>query len=251
MLDVLHELRTREFVAALEEQRAQGQKNLERPNWLWDALIGSAATLGRVPCLCILESKRAKYQWHAVESLDDSKLEALVLDIYTEAGVRFRNRKSAWAGKNRRLICDEGGPDAVKRRWLGLPVKEACNYLARFAGVSSKYARNIGMDVARTDFMDTAALDWRLLTILRRVNPALPPIRGKGYLEIEAYARKLACCLRISLWEFDRTLFSKYEALKDRLDIRDKDGGRRRRTMVNCGGKLPNCPYAAPVVRAF
>ena len=215
-IDAIKRIRTESFLKNMDNIRREGQSTFVQPDWIWTALIKSAATLGRVPKMEVLESLRHKWSWNSIVDFSDAKLIGAIEDVYEKSGVRFASRKAKWSAKNRSFIARAGGPIEFKKKWLRADRDTAISMLDEFKGVSKKYARNIGMDVGDSRFENCVALDVRLLTILRSINPKLRD-KGRWYEETEEYFRYLATKIGISPWSLDRTIFRSYEELKSEL----------------------------------
>lgn len=235
-LALIRAVRTNELIEKIEAERERGKKLFSRPDWIWVSLLEAAATLGRTPrnMRCLLSVLGKRFGWAQVADLTDADLSTSLEQVYLQHGVRFRNRKIAWAKSNRKYLKNYGDPQKFKERWINEDLNAAINLLVEFSGVSAKYARNIGMVACDARFMNCAALDTRILRLLRTINPRLPTT-GDWYHHTEAYMQELASRLEMTTWDLDRTMYQCYSELLRGIEF-DSSG-----TSVRSPVYGPNC----------
>jgi hypothetical protein len=112
-------------------------------------------------------------------------------------------QKARWLGSNFRVIELGGGVNAVTRNALRLTNRqEKMDFMARFAGIGAKYARNVWMDIYDPTFREAVAIDARIQEISTALGYTF-----KTYEEHEAFYVTIAKDAGLERWELDRLLY--------------------------------------------
>ncbi len=208
-LNGVKKLRTPELIKELNDIKDNGKKAFAHEDWIWRSLITSFCTLGRVPPDGVIPRVQVELYWEKIKGMNEKD----VANILQKYNIRFHKRKAKWLLENRELLVKKGLLK-FKNKWKNESIDDAIKMLMQFAGISHKYARNIGMDAADCRFENSAAIDSRVYNILLRINPKLPnPCNTRNYLANEMFLRGLAKEIGISPWELDRIIFWQYKKI--------------------------------------
>jgi hypothetical protein len=195
-------------------------KDLDRPDWLWHALLVSASTLGSSRGYKGLIENKENYNRVTFDNLAKLPQQGrhLVLgETLNAAKVRMAAIKAARLAKNFDCIVQLGGPLAAKQDLLS---RNGCaakiEFLRRFAGVGAKYSRNIMMDVYHPDFWETIAVDARVKEVSKCLGISF---KNNEYEEHERFYLGAAHEAGIQGWELDRLIYSFKEEFLRALSI--------------------------------
>jgi hypothetical protein len=171
------------------EEKKHEQTHWESPDFIWEALLASAATMGNPLGYELIRnsSLHDPIRYAALRALStDDERQTVLADCLGKAQVRFSATKTQRLIANLRRIESEGGPEAIKKE-LNLRVGSAAKieFLRTFEGIGPKYARNMMMDVYHEDFRDSE----------------------KDYAGAESFFLNVAHEAGLSGWELDRLLF--------------------------------------------
>jgi hypothetical protein len=87
-------------------------------------------------------------------------------------------------------------------------VRAKINWMQQFDGIGEKYARNIWMDIRAPAFVDSIAVDSRLMSV-----GLILGMDSHVYKEQEAFFLEMASEAGISGWEADRLIYNFREEL--------------------------------------
>lgn len=101
----------------IEKAKRAARKTGEAPEWIWEGLVGSAATWGSIRGIKLLECPELHelVRWRTLARLDKSKLRGQLHRALKAAGVRMYERKVGYLLRNFRLLESMGGPRKAQR----------------------------------------------------------------------------------------------------------------------------------------
>ena len=205
-MDSLRQI-TPEMRDSLAAMKQEGERELERPDFVWHILLQSFATWGGTRGWAGFIENQDNYgrvTFDALSKLDPDDRPIVLLEVFQAAKIRYAKTKANLMVLNYDLIAKMGGPLEAKRQALAQEGKEGkIAFMRRFHGIGDKYARNIWMDVYHPDFYDTLAVDLRI----RRITKALG-YSFKTYEEEERYYQDIADEAGLQGWELDRLLYN-------------------------------------------
>jgi|GEM_PF-1480203 len=197
-----------EMRAKLEERKRAGCKDLDRHDWVWNALLGSFPTMGSSRGYDGLIANRSNYNRVTFEALSAltpaDRLERLET-VLLAAKVRMPRQKAKWLHANYEMIVQMGGLEEARRLALAqVGTRAKFAFLTRFHGIRDKYGRNIWMDCYHPDFRETIAIDERIKQVTRALGYAPDAF---GYAEHERFYQAIAREAGLQGWELDRLLY--------------------------------------------
>lgn len=211
----------------LRKRKKEGERELERPNFVWHLLLQSFATWGGSRGWEGLIGTRENYDRVTFGTLSRLGPEARLREleeVFLAAGVRYARMKADLMAENHDLVAEMGGPEEAKRLAFAQEGRAAkIAFMKRFRGIGDKYARNIWMDCYHPDFRDAVAVDERI----KKVTEALG-YSFAGYDDHERFYRGVAAEAALEPWEVDRLL---YNHLDEFLAVVDTDGEERPRDL--------------------
>jgi hypothetical protein len=190
----------------IQKIKSDAEKKWAEPNFIWERLLGAAATLGNARGAKLVHDDKLHdpVRYPALLPLTEEKRIDVLTRSLRAAQVRMAVLKAKRLAANFKRIKDEGGPDAIK---LQLEDKagreEKIAYLQTFDGIGPKYARDIMMDAYHPDFRDSIALDVRVKKVADALGIDVAPYEAAEQFFIAAAARA-----GINRWELDRLLYT-------------------------------------------
>lgn len=182
-------------------------KNLDSPDFIWNALLGSFSTMGNSRGYLGLIKNRDNFDrlsFSAVSPLTVEERIPYIEEVLRDAKVRMPRRKARWLSENCEIIKNLGGTEAAKQKALNCVGKEAkIAFLRGFKGIGDKYARNIWMDVYHSDFHDSIAIDARINGISKAIGYLFA-----NYSDHELFYIEIAQESGLQGWELDRLLYN-------------------------------------------
>lgn len=190
------------------EQKKREQAHWDSTDFIWEALLASAATMGSARGYELIRDPNLHdpVRYAALRALSSDEQRQTVLgDCLAKAHVRFAEQKTERLMANFRRIESDGGPEAIKRELNSRSGSAGkIEFLRTFKGIGEKYARNMMMDVYHEDFRDSIAVDARLKKVMSAVGLTFS---AKDYDEAESFFLEAAHEAGLSGWELDRLLF--------------------------------------------
>jgi hypothetical protein len=196
-----------EHAGALECSKAAAVEHGGHPDWPWNGIVLSAATLG------------GSWRWDKrVKPIYDAELSWAVLgglsmeqrqERFNKVG-RYWPRTSAFLERMYGRLLQEGGPGVTRSKLAVMTGSETITFWSAFDGVGPKYARNIMMDVYHPNFRRTYfAIDSRIQKLL----PVLGYCGPMRYDAMETFLTELAADIGIDGWDLDRLLYQRHDDL--------------------------------------
>ncbi|GAB1421909.1 hypothetical protein MASR2M15_21080 [Anaerolineales bacterium] len=194
----------------LDERKQQGEALLKRDDFVWQALLNSMSTWGKFRYSELMENE-ALYSMVVYDSisgiLDHNKRHEILLEAFTEAGLRYQTSKAKYMTLNYNLIQEKGGIDKAKQEYLSKSnIEEKKQFWKAFHGIGPKYSRNIPMDIYDKDFRDSIAVDERLKGIAEKLG--FKDKEQSDYALMERFFLDVAKECKLTGWEIDRILFN-------------------------------------------
>jgi hypothetical protein len=190
----------------LEERKRAGAKDLDRHDWIWNALLGSFSTMGNSRGYDGLIANRANYSrvtFEALSGLGPAERLQRLDTVLRAAGVRMPGKKAGWLQANCAVIVGMGGLEEVRRQALAqIGTQAKLAFLMQFEGIGPKYGRNIWMDSYHPDFRETIAIDERIRQVTAALGYSIGP-----YAEHERFYQAIAHEAGLQGWELDRLLY--------------------------------------------
>jgi len=201
------------------EASKREHKHWASPDFIWEALLLSAATWGNAQGGRLVHEAafHDPIRYKALQALaSDTQRREVLADCLTKAKVRYAARKVEYLVENFRRIEASGGPEAVKKELISQPGAGAkIKFLDTFKGIGPKYARNMMMDVYHEDFRDSIAIDVRLQKVLSTLGIEF---NDAGYRPAESFLVEVAHEAGLNGWELDRLLFSHIDEVLELID---------------------------------
>lgn len=199
---------TAQMRAELESQKAKGNRDMKRLDFIWRSLLQSFATWGNSRGWDGLIENSENYDRIAFEALSrlsgEDRIQRLK-ETLTRAKVRRSNIKASYLFENFETIERMGGLTAAKEAAMSRPGRSGkIAFMQQFKGIGPKYARNIWMDVYHPEFRDSVAVDERIKSITEKIGYSF------GDHEYEAHERfyqEIAREAGLEPWEVDRVLY--------------------------------------------
>jgi uncharacterized protein (DUF433 family)/endonuclease III len=185
------------------------------PDFIWDALVRTTATMGNSRGAELLANPElhARIRYSALRGLAPAAREEALIGALRAAGVRMPARKTEWLLENFERIEARGGPEAVKEQLESFPGRSGkIAFLKTFRGIGDKQARNLMMDVYHPDFRNSIAVDERITRVSARLGLALANDR-----EAEEFFLEVARSAGMEGWELDRLLYHYNREVLDAL----------------------------------
>lgn len=206
LVDALKQI-TPEMQKKLEGLKKWGEEKLEQPDFVWDALLRSFATLGGSVGYSELIENEENYRrvtFDALSKVDAGERTSILEDVFLTAKIRYPYDKVKYMTNNYDLMVELGGPVEAKRQALAQESKETkIAFMKRFKNIGDKYGRNIWMDAYHPDFRDTIAIDSRIQDITEALGRSF-----KTYEEEERFYQEIANEVGLQSWELDRLLYN-------------------------------------------
>lgn len=203
----------REHAGALESLKVAAVEHGSHPDWPWNGIVLSAATLG------------GSWRWDKrVKPIYDVELSWAALDgLWMEERQerfnlvgRYWRRTGAFLERMYARLLQEGGPGVTRSNLAVMTGRETLTFWLAFDGVGPKYARNIMMDVYHPSFRQSYfAIDSRIQKLL----PTLGYSGPKRYDAMEAFLTELAGEVGIDGWDMDRLLYQRHDDLVARITL--------------------------------
>lgn len=191
----------------LDELKARGARDRERPDFVWYFLLTSFSTMGSSRGFDGLMSDPENFaalSYETIRALSPTERRSVIEQRLRKAKIRMPAKKAGWLAENFNRIEGMGGLSRATAIAHEQPNREAkIAFLKQFKGIADKYARNIWMDVYHPDFHDAVAIDQRI----KNVSAALG-IAPKSYAEHERFYQDLAAEAGLQAWELDRVLYA-------------------------------------------
>lgn len=198
---------TPEMQEKIEGLKRWGEDKLERPDFVWDALLRSFSVLGGTAGYSGLIGNEENYRrvtFDALSKIDADTRASILEEVFLTAKIRYPYDKAKYMASNYDLMVELGGPVEAKRQALAQEGKEAkITFMKRFKNVGDKFGRNIWMDVYHPDFHDTIAIDLRIKKVTKTLGYSF-----KTFEEEERFYQEIAEEAGISGWELDRLLYN-------------------------------------------
>lgn len=181
----------------------------QKDDWLWHLLLSSMSTMGNSRGYAGLIENMDNYalvSYNNLLPLDQAtRLNNIQLGL-SNANVRRYKLKTKWLLKNYEFIQDCGGVETIQN-FILQSVGRDCKIqlLKLFEGIGDKYARNIFMDMCHEDFINSVAIDERLIDISDSLEIARNQI---SYLEHENLFIEIANDAGLNPWQMDRLLYN-------------------------------------------
>lgn len=201
-----------EFVRELEEEKRRGATLWEKPDFIWEALLGSMATMGDSRGKRLVEDVdlHQRVVFSALGTLSPARRFRVLENTMRQAEVRWYRKKARWLADNFSRLVADGGPEGAKQTLESCPGREAMmRFLRSFRGIGEKYARNVMMDAFHPCFRESIAFDARL----KNVSAALG-VQFSDYRQAEEFFLDVAHQAELSGWELDRLIYKGYERIK-------------------------------------
>jgi hypothetical protein len=204
--------------AELESQK-EGNRDWERPDFVWRSLLQSFATWGNSRGWDGLIENSQNYDRVAFEALSglssEDRLQRLK-ETLARAKVYRSAPKANYLSENFEIIERMGGLIAAKEAAVSQPGKAGkMAFMQQFKGIGPKYARNIWMDVYHPEFHNSVAVDERIKSITKKLGYSF------GDHEYEAHERfyqEIAREAGLEPWEVDRILYHFRKEIENRLE---------------------------------
>lgn len=191
----------------LRKRKKEGERELERPDFVWHLLLQSFSTWGGSRGWAGLIGTRENYErvtFEALSRLDPESRVRELEEVFLVAGVRYARMKAPLMSKNHDLVAEMGGPEEAKRLAFAQEGRAAkIAFMKRFHGVRHKYSRNIWMDSYHPDFRDAVAVDERIKKVTEALGYSFP-----SYDEYERFYQGVAAEVGLEPWEVDRLLYN-------------------------------------------
>lgn len=190
----------------LQELKANARSLRLRKDLLWYLLVQSAATHGGSVGWDRLSSDPrllASISYSALKRLATGSREARILETLRRAKIRMQSIKAPRLAANFTRIERMGGVTRATKYMLGLSTHdEKYQFIRTFAGIGTKYGRDIWMGICDPSFRFTVAVDARLKRVARALG-----FQQRGYAATEEFFRAIARDASIDPWELDRLLY--------------------------------------------
>jgi len=188
-------------------QMKGGKRNLDRPDFIWHALLGSFATMGNSKGFSRLVKDQKNYNRISFSTLKKLKTRRArkkrIQEVCKGAGIRWPDRKAAWIIDCFEMIQQLGGLKRTKDKLLSAQGRDdKMRFLRQFPGIGPKYSRDIMMDVYDKDFRNSIALDTRVKSISKELG-----LSFSTYEAEEDFFLDVAREAGINGWELDRLLY--------------------------------------------
>ena len=193
----------------LQKTKIKGQSISEKSDWLWHQLLSAMSTMGNSRGYEGLIENEIVYKNVCYNHLMQiNKIENIESNLFTAlsiAKVRRPNIKVRWLIHNWEIILDCGGLETIQQFILNSKGREIkIRLLKIFEGIGEKYSRNIFMEMCHPDFINSIAIDERILEI----STTLEINRSKlKYTEHEDLFIAIANDSQLTPWELDRLLY--------------------------------------------
>ena len=199
--------RPEEHNIRLDELQNESAKLANKQDWLWHLLLSSMSTMGNsrgYQGLVLNEQNYSLVSYNNLLIVDkDTRLLNLQVGL-SKAKVRNYNRKAIWLNSNFNFIQDCGGLTVIQNLLLQTHGRESkLRIMKIFEGIGNKYARNIFMDMNHPDFLDSIAIDYRLMDISKELE-----IPDMSYIDHENIFSQIANEAGLMCWQLDRLLYN-------------------------------------------
>ncbi len=208
----------------LRELKADAQRHMDEPDFVWLALLRSFSTWGNSRGYEGLFGPPYNYKRITFEALlGRSPKDRLcrLSETLTASKVRMAEKKARFLAENFDTIDAMGGLAEAERKLDNQKTREdMMAFMRQFRGIGEKYARDVFMDVYHPKFRQSIAFDTRLQSIAEKLGLSLRP-----YPEGEEFYLSVAKKAGLSGWELDRLLYKFEDEVLTRLR-----GGARSKT---------------------
>jgi hypothetical protein len=197
----------------LQELKYEASQISQRQDWLWHLLLSSMSTMDNSRGYDGLINNPDNYSLVSYQTLQNLTPENRLINLQQAlryATVRRYRFKSEWLYKNFKFIESCGSLATIQKFILQTSGRESKLRLMKlFYGIGDKYARNIFMDLYHEDFINSVAIDGRLLDVSNELEIDSQKI---SYLEHEELFVAIASESNLTPWSMDRLLynFNKY-----------------------------------------
>lgn len=193
----------------IKKEKIQGQTISEKKDWLWHQLLSAMSTMGNSRGYAGLIENDLVYQSisydHLIQVNKIEEIQAALLNALSVAKVRRPNSKAKWLINNWKIILDCGGLEIIQPFILNSKGREIKIKLMKlFEGVGEKYARNIFMEMHHFDFINSIAIDERILDISAALEINNTKLK---YTDHENIFIAIAEEAQLTPWELDRLLY--------------------------------------------
>jgi hypothetical protein len=201
--------RPQEHDLLLKKLQNEAIELTHREDWLWHLLLSSMSTMGNSRGYEGLIQNLNNYglvSHSTLKTLDPINRLSNLREGLRAATVRRYNYKANWLDKNFEFIESCGGLKTVQTFILQTTGRDCkLRLLQLFEGIGDKYARNIFMDLYHADFINSIAIDERLLDISNELEIDNQEI---SYLEHEQLFIAIANDAMLTPWSLDRVLYN-------------------------------------------
>lgn len=213
----------------LLEIKQQADEYGRQPEFIWEALLQSMATLGSSTGYRLLnEEYHSRVTFGKLAGHRPKERKSALEKTLRDAGVRFPKNKAEWLDENFDRINREGGPTEVDKKLKSLQGRDAkLAFLKTFRGIGEKYSRNIMMDAHHPEFLDCIAVDARIKGISKGLG-----VSFQTYEDEERFYLDVARQVGIEGWDLDRMLWEWDAEFRQRLGV----PGRRTGRAMRCRG---------------
>ncbi len=203
-----------------ELEKLKAPRHWAKPDFIWEALLLSMATMGNSRGAVLVENPHfhSQVEWATLDRLEAHARLTTLDQTLRRAKVRMPSVKSQWLHENFEEIGRRGGPAMVKEKLQSLAGRDTkIKYLLNFRGIGPKYARNILMDVYHSDFRESIAIDERIKKVLSAIGHT-----SENYSKTEHFLLEVAHGAGLNGWEMDRLIYNYTDEVLAGLRI---DGG--------------------------
>ena len=192
--------------AAKLNELKERASDMDRPDFLWHALLEALSTLGNsrgYETLILNNNNYKRVTFEAIQALPSTQRYSVVETTLLGAKVRMPRKKAQWIMENFERVVRLGGPEKATKKLLSAPGKDGkINFLKMFSGIGDKYARNIFMVVYHPDFQNSIAVDDRI----KKISACLG-LHFLSYHDHEKFYLSVANKSDLNGWEVDRILY--------------------------------------------
>jgi thermostable 8-oxoguanine DNA glycosylase len=201
------------YVGKLDEEKRRGALLWKKPDFIWESLLVSMATMGNSRGEALVKRKdlHRRVAFAALSALSSAGRIRVLEETMRKAGVRWHRKKARWLGDNFSRLVADGGPETAKQKLESCQGREgAIRFLQSFRGIGEKYARDLMMNVYDPRFRESVAFDVRLNKVLEALS-----VKFSSYRKAEEFFLEVAHRAGLEGWEFDRLV---YKGIKNVLD---------------------------------
>ena len=213
------------LVAVIRDLPVANQPQSERPafkpedlppDWLWERLLVSFATLGGSRgAIGLIQNPRNKSRvaFDFLAKMARPARDQHIEQVLRDAKVRYPASKGKNLAWNVDRLTELGGPIEASRQALTLNGRLAKQgFVQQFKGIGPKYGRNIWLDIGHPDFYETIAIDSRIKAISEAMGTSFT-----NYEDHENFYLEIAQKLGTTGYQLDRCLYANHKEIIQRL----------------------------------